>query len=98
VSTQLPFTGTLSVIPFFKKKGKYEYCFVSIPLNYWLSTIVGFWTRLTIFAMYLPFKKALAQSFARHCCSSKNKFVQTKVFKFLNFFKAKKAELRGAHF
>jgi len=38
----LPFTGTLSVIPFFKKKGKYEYYFDSIPLKYWLSTIVGF--------------------------------------------------------
>jgi len=45
-------------------------------LNYWLSTIVGFYTQLiTIFAMQLPFKKAVAQSFARHCCSSKKHFL-----------------------
>jgi len=34
--------GPVSVIPFLKKKGKYEYCFDSILLNYWLSTIVDF--------------------------------------------------------
>jgi len=42
LSTQLPFNDTLLVIPFFKKKGKYEYCFDSKPSNYWLSTIVDF--------------------------------------------------------
>jgi len=62
MSTQLPFTGTLSVIPFKKKKNKNTVL---------ISTIVGFYTRLTIMAMQVPFKKALAQSFARHCCSSK---------------------------
>jgi len=60
---QLPFTGTLSVIPFSKwKKNK------NIVL---ISTIVGFLTRLTIFAMQVSFKKAFAQSFARHSYSSK---------------------------
>jgi len=43
LSKQLPFTSTLSVIPFFKTKGKYEYCFDSIPLNYWLSSINYCW-------------------------------------------------------
>jgi len=42
LSTQLSFNDTPLVILFFKKKGKYDYCFDSIPLNYRLSTIVGF--------------------------------------------------------
>jgi len=42
-------------------------------LNYWISTLIGFYTRLTILAMQVPFKKAVALSFTRHCYSSKNK-------------------------
>jgi len=41
-----------------------------------IATIVDFYARLniyTIMALQVPFNKALAQSFARHCCSSKNK-------------------------
>jgi len=40
-------------------------------------------------AMQVPFKKALAQSFARHCCSckKKNKFVSIKAFKFIKLFR-----------
>jgi len=33
LSIQLPLNDTLLVIPFFKKKGKYEYCFDSILIE-----------------------------------------------------------------
>jgi len=52
LSTQLPFTGTLSVIPSLKRKEN--------KITALISTIVGFYTRQTILAMQVPFKKALA--------------------------------------
>jgi len=44
-------------------------------LNYWLSTIVGFYTRLTILAKQILFNKDLVQSFANTAAEAKNKFV-----------------------
>jgi len=95
--TQLPFTGTLSVISFFKKKGKYEYCFDSIPMNYWLSTMVGFSTRLIILAMQVAYhlKKPLLKALQDTAAVTKNKRFQ--VFKNL-FRKQRKPKIKGAHF
>jgi len=72
----LPFTGTLSVIPFSKKTGKQEYCFADIN-HYFILVFIfytGFYTRLTIMTMQVLFKKPLRKALQDTAAVAKNKF------------------------
>jgi len=88
MSTQLSFKDTLLVIPFFKTKGKCEYCFDSIPLYYWLSTSWLLDKHKQSWQCKLHLKKSLRKALQDTATVVKNKFiVSTKGFKFLNLFR-----------
>jgi len=62
--------------PFSKRKENKNTVLIATIVGFYtvlIATIVGFYARLTIMAMQVSFKQALAQSFARYCCSSKIK-------------------------